>query len=702
MGTASSTSRGGQRGGEMNNVGSIHHLNLTQSQLVALQQLREKGGVLSVADAKQAKELATLVAKHGGLSGVENSHDLDRLLLAATHISSSPTATAALAKQPSSNRPSILKSKKDSNSNTDGSGAPIAFGDATSRMLNVSVGGDNGGNKINKGKGIMMGLSTRPTNGENISTATSNMHKRPNMIVSQPTAISRQVAAAQRGGIKQQQHSHMHPSQSASTAALNKVALLQSFAHFQQQQQQQHIPSIIPALHTADEADTSPLSDNIHHHEASPIKETSTLSESTENEISAAMEKTSLDKTDKKLASLPPPSMAELTTASSEQDQDPEQEQPATRGRCPSARMLPPSQTLPGESQDILQHLHAAERGPEENQYMSSETAPASTIAPTISPDYMRHQPDLSFRMREILLDWLLGVAARFNMRLETCCLMSSILDRFLCARSCRREQFQVLGLTSLILAAKYEEVLPPPLDDYLALTDRAFTRQAILHMEVAILQTLGYVLTKPTAATFGSNMLLHCPIDEGGSDNTTPSAVTGHTQRALIPPTRFGPSQPTPVMPVPSSHCERMLHVWYEYLLLASVQHSDMLHYSPSMQAAAIVCLALHQVRCAQMQVQRADEQGHSQNADHEAGLRVAALWDSELIEVSGGYTLIQLQPCMNSLIHYLQSMRQDCTAAASASSSVAPRYNSVFKRFSKEPNHAVALKDIILPKAY
>jgi hypothetical protein len=102
---------------------------------------------------------------------------------------------------------------------------------------------------------------------------------------------------------------------------------------------------------------------------------------------------------------------------------------------------LAPHLTLMDEQQDIRHHLLAREQ------------------SARVTGAYIHQQPELNFLMREILIDWLQGVAFRYRFKPETMMGCTSLLDRFLSVRECARSKFQLVGITCLIVAAKYEEV---------------------------------------------------------------------------------------------------------------------------------------------------------------------------------------------------------------------------------------------------
>ena len=95
--------------------------------------------------------------------------------------------------------------------------------------------------------------------------------------------------------------------------------------------------------------------------------------------------------------------------------------------------------------------------------------------------------------LRSILIDWLVGVHMKFRLVPECLYLAVSIIDRFLANVPINKATLQLVGITSLFVASKYEEIYPPAVKDCVYVTDRAFTKQAILDMEIEILDELKY-----------------------------------------------------------------------------------------------------------------------------------------------------------------------------------------------------------------
>ncbi|XP_075483140.1 G2/mitotic-specific cyclin-2-like isoform X2 [Primulina tabacum] len=125
-----------------------------------------------------------------------------------------------------------------------------------------------------------------------------------------------------------------------------------------------------------------------------------------------------------------------------------------------------------------------------------------------VLPGYMTQQFDINEKMRSILVDWLIEVHHKFELRDETLFLTINLIDRFLEKQSVVRKKLQLVGLVALLLACKYEEISVPVVDDLIFISDKAYTRNEILEMERSMLNTLQFNMSVPTAYVFMKRVL--------------------------------------------------------------------------------------------------------------------------------------------------------------------------------------------------
>lgn len=164
----------------------------------------------------------------------------------------------------------------------------------------------------------------------------------------------------------------------------------------------------------------------------------------------------------------------------------------------------------------------------------------------------MDYQVDINVKMRAILVDWLVEVHMKFKLNLETLYLCVNIIDRYCSLEQVLRTKLQLIGVTSLLLACKHEEIYPPEVRDCVYITDRAYDRQEVLDMEQTILRVLNWRLYRPTAYSFLDRFL----------SLTKASPMTRHAAT---------------------------------YYLERTLQEHELLNFRPSMVCASAVILALN-----------------------------------------------------------------------------------------------------------
>ena len=122
----------------------------------------------------------------------------------------------------------------------------------------------------------------------------------------------------------------------------------------------------------------------------------------------------------------------------------------------------------------------------------------------------MSKQTDINAKMRSILIDWLVEVHLKFKLMPETLYLTVNLIDRFLEKEQIMRNKLQLVGVTAMFVASKYEEIrgndprshLPSVLS-FVHISDYGYTRDDILRMEGLMLARLNFQLTAPNAFVF-------------------------------------------------------------------------------------------------------------------------------------------------------------------------------------------------------
>lgn len=114
----------------------------------------------------------------------------------------------------------------------------------------------------------------------------------------------------------------------------------------------------------------------------------------------------------------------------------------------------------------------------------------------------------ITMSMRSILVDWLIEVAEEYKLMPETLFLSVAYTDRCLVRMPIERRELQLVGVTCLFIAAKYEEIYAPEIEELCYITDNSYERNQIIRKEREILKHLDFSLTIPTTNTFTSMFL--------------------------------------------------------------------------------------------------------------------------------------------------------------------------------------------------
>ena len=116
---------------------------------------------------------------------------------------------------------------------------------------------------------------------------------------------------------------------------------------------------------------------------------------------------------------------------------------------------------------------------------------------------YMENQSDINEQMRAILIDWLVEVHYRFRLKSETLFQTVWIIDTYLSLVQITRAKLQLLGIASLLISCKSQEIYYPQLNEFIDITDGAYVKNELIEMEKKVLKVLNFNIVAPTANDF-------------------------------------------------------------------------------------------------------------------------------------------------------------------------------------------------------
>lgn len=137
---------------------------------------------------------------------------------------------------------------------------------------------------------------------------------------------------------------------------------------------------------------------------------------------------------------------------------------------------------------DIYEYLHKMEMEPKRRPL----------------PNYTEKvQKDVTPNMRAILVDWLIEVAEEYKLCSTTLYLSISYIDLFLSQNVLNKQKLQLLGVSAMLIASKYEEISPPHVEDFCYITDNTYSKQEVVKIEADILNSLKFEMGSPTTLIF-------------------------------------------------------------------------------------------------------------------------------------------------------------------------------------------------------
>ena len=116
---------------------------------------------------------------------------------------------------------------------------------------------------------------------------------------------------------------------------------------------------------------------------------------------------------------------------------------------------------------------------------------------------YMKMQNDINEQMRAILIDWLIEVHYRFRLKSETLFQTVWIIDTYLSIYPIIRARLQLLGIASLLISCKSQEIYYPQLNELIDITDGAYIKDELIEMETHVLKVLNFNIVSPTSNDF-------------------------------------------------------------------------------------------------------------------------------------------------------------------------------------------------------
>lgn len=117
--------------------------------------------------------------------------------------------------------------------------------------------------------------------------------------------------------------------------------------------------------------------------------------------------------------------------------------------------------------------------------------------------DYIARQTGLTKWMRSLLVDWMVEIQESFELNHETLYLGVRLVDLYLSRISVSKDNLQLVGAAAMFIASKFDERIPPLINDFLYICDGAYQRNDLIRMEMSLLKVCNFNLGIPISYRF-------------------------------------------------------------------------------------------------------------------------------------------------------------------------------------------------------
>ena len=95
------------------------------------------------------------------------------------------------------------------------------------------------------------------------------------------------------------------------------------------------------------------------------------------------------------------------------------------------------------------------------------------------------------------------SVSQEFVLQLDTLFLTVWLIDKYLSLKKIKRNKLQLIGVTCMLIACKYEEIYSPEIFDFVYITENSYEKKDIIELELEILTLLDFNIITLIAFVF-------------------------------------------------------------------------------------------------------------------------------------------------------------------------------------------------------
>lgn len=117
--------------------------------------------------------------------------------------------------------------------------------------------------------------------------------------------------------------------------------------------------------------------------------------------------------------------------------------------------------------------------------------------------DFFSRQPEINDKMRYLLFDWLVSVSLDLKLHEKTLILATDLVELYTSSFIVPRVSYQLIGISALFMASKYEEIYPPTLKDFVVACNNFYSSDKIIEVETKLLNLISFDMTRVTSLDF-------------------------------------------------------------------------------------------------------------------------------------------------------------------------------------------------------
>ena len=135
---------------------------------------------------------------------------------------------------------------------------------------------------------------------------------------------------------------------------------------------------------------------------------------------------------------------------------------------------------------------------------------------PQYSHDIFKYQDptEINEKHRAVVIEWLSYIIYYFSQSNETLFICINIMDRYINKKKIALNNYQLVGISSYLIASKYEDTNSPSVEDLIYISKNIYTHNDIIEMERDILSVLNFDIFSVSSYQFFSFFYLASNLD--------------------------------------------------------------------------------------------------------------------------------------------------------------------------------------------